>query len=115
MARGVGGGSPANVAQYLSGIDFPCQKDDLIEHAEQNGAEDEVLEMLRNLPEGEYHTMADVMKGYGRAHGKGDGTEGGRGSRSSSRSQHARTSSRSDVDEEEETEDGRSSRGGSRT
>lgn len=68
MARGAGGKSPANVAQYLSGIDFPCQKEDLIEHAEQNGAEDEVLEVLNNMPEDEYNNMADVMKGYGMAH-----------------------------------------------
>jgi competence ComEA-like helix-hairpin-helix protein len=67
MTRGVGGHSPANIARYLSGIDFPCEKSDLIHHAEENGAEDDVLEVFHNLPEGEYGTMADVMKGYGEA------------------------------------------------
>jgi len=55
------------MARYLSGIDFPCEKADLIHHAEENGAEDDVLEVLHNLPQGEYGTMADVMKGYGEA------------------------------------------------
>lgn len=86
MARGVGGKSPANVAKYLAGIDFPCQKEDLITHAEHNGAEDEVLEMLRHMPEDEYGNMADVMKGYGKVYDQedegpsGNGQQGGGGS-----------------------------------
>jgi hypothetical protein len=68
MARETGGKSPANVAQYFSGIDFPCEKEDLIEHAEQNGAPDEVLEVLNDMPEEEYSNMAEVMKSYGKVH-----------------------------------------------
>jgi hypothetical protein len=67
MARGVGGRSPANVARYLSGIDFPWQKADLVTHAKAQGAEDEVLQLLEELPEGECTNMADVMRGYGEA------------------------------------------------
>ena len=69
MTRGRGGQSPANVAHYLSGIDFPCRKDDLVEHARQNHADHEVIETLEDLPEGEYTNMADVMKGYGEERG----------------------------------------------
>jgi Protein of unknown function (DUF2795) len=65
MTRGMGGQSPAHVAHYLSGIDFPCQKDDLVEHARNNNADNAVLATLEDLPEGEYANMADVMKGYG--------------------------------------------------
>ena len=65
MTRGMGGRSPANIAHYLSGIDFPCNKEDLVEHARQNNADNEVLETLEDLPEGEYANMADVMKGSG--------------------------------------------------
>ena len=65
MTRGMGGRSPANIARYLSGIDFPCNKENLVEHARQNNADNEVLETLEDLPEGEYANMADVMKGYG--------------------------------------------------
>ena len=90
MARGVGGKSPANVAQYLSGIDFPCQKNDLAQHARQNGAGDEVLEVLRALPEHEYNNMADVMKGYGEAWGEEHEAHDGRGTRGGSRAQHAK-------------------------
>ncbi|WP_312479541.1 DUF2795 domain-containing protein [Stutzerimonas nitrititolerans] len=67
MTRGVGGESPANVATYLKGIDYPAQKDDLVQHAKKNGAESEVIDMLNRMPEQEYSNMADVMKGYGEA------------------------------------------------
>jgi hypothetical protein len=67
MTRGVGGESPANVATYLKGIDYPASKDQLVEHAKKNGAESAVLDILGDLPEQEYGNMADVMKGYGEA------------------------------------------------
>jgi hypothetical protein len=76
MARGVGGKSPSNVARYLSGIDFPARKADLINHAKRNGAEDEVLQTLEELPEGEYQDMAEVMQGYGEARQAEDEDEG---------------------------------------
>ncbi len=65
MTRGVGGESPANVATYLKGIDYPAKKDDLAQHAKKNGAESEVIEVINRMPEQEYGNMADVMKGYG--------------------------------------------------
>jgi hypothetical protein len=68
MPRGVGGGSPANVAKFLKGIDFPASKQDLVKHAKKNNAEKPVLEELDNMPEGEYGNMADVMKGFGKEH-----------------------------------------------
>lgn len=68
MARGVSGGSPANVAKSLKGIDFPAKKKDLINHAKKNHAEEQVLQELKKMPEQEYGTMADVMKGYGKEH-----------------------------------------------
>ena len=65
MARKTTGKSPTDITQYLAGIKFPCEKEDLIDYAENNGATDKVLDLLRNMPEEEYSTMADVMKGYG--------------------------------------------------
>jgi len=68
MTRGVGGESPANVATYLKGIDYPANKQDLLQHARQNGAEQDVVDVLECMPEQQYGNMADVMKGYGEAH-----------------------------------------------
>lgn len=68
MTRGMGGQSPANVAHYLKGIDFPANKQDLVKHAQSHKADEEVLDALKKMPDQEYGTMADVMKGYGQAH-----------------------------------------------
>lgn len=65
MTRGLGGQSPANVAYYLKGIDFPASRDQLLKHAEGNGAESAVLDKVKQLPDVDYEDMADVMKGYG--------------------------------------------------
>ncbi len=65
MTRGVGGELPANVTTFLKGIDYPARKEQLVKHAQQNGAESSVIDVLQNMPDQEYDNMADVMKGYG--------------------------------------------------
>lgn len=67
MAQTTSTRSAAHIAETLKGIDFPTQKKNVVEHARKNKAEKEVLEVLGNLPEQEYNTMADVMKGVGQA------------------------------------------------
>jgi hypothetical protein len=69
MTRGLGGHSPSNIAHNLRGVDFPAQKQSLVEQAKQNGAEDKVLDVIGAMPDGEYQDMADVnvMKGVGEA------------------------------------------------
>jgi hypothetical protein len=64
MTRGLGGQSPANVTHHLQGVEFPANKDDLVECAKENGANDDVLDVIEAMPEQEYRSMADVMKNY---------------------------------------------------
>ena len=66
MTRGLGGRSPANIAHSLRGIDFPAGKRNLVEHAKGNGADKEVIDVLEQLPDREYGSMADVEKGVGK-------------------------------------------------
>jgi hypothetical protein len=42
------------VQKFLRGIDYPATKEQLIEHARKNKADDDVIEALRELPEREY-------------------------------------------------------------
>jgi hypothetical protein len=65
MSRGLGGRSPANIANFLEGINFPASKDELVNHAEDNNAPQEVIDVLDQLPDQEYTSMADVMSGIG--------------------------------------------------
>lgn len=60
--------STATIAQALSGIDFPANKNDLVEHARKNNADNEVIEALKEMPDEQYTSMADVFKGVGQSH-----------------------------------------------
>ncbi|MFP4072185.1 MAG: DUF2795 domain-containing protein [Desulfovibrionales bacterium] len=68
MPRGKKTHSPADIAGSLKGIDFPAGKQDLIEQARHNHADQEVIDELERFPDQEYGNMADVMKGYGQEH-----------------------------------------------
>jgi hypothetical protein len=47
---------------------FPASKQQLIEHAQKQKADDVVMNELKNLPDQQYTNMADVMKGFGQTH-----------------------------------------------
>ncbi|MBC7908670.1 MAG: DUF2795 domain-containing protein [Rhodospirillaceae bacterium] len=68
-SSGSGGtqGSVANVTHALKGIDFPASKQDIIKHAQNNNADQVVLDELKNIPDEQYNNMADVMKGFGQS------------------------------------------------
>ncbi len=57
--------SPAAVARYLRGIEFPTTKGNLIAHARQQQAPDDVLSMLDRFEEREYNSAAEIAKEVG--------------------------------------------------
>jgi hypothetical protein len=57
--------NPVEVEKSLKGIDFPAKKEDLVKHAQQHGANQEVIETIKELPEEEFHTAVDVTKAIG--------------------------------------------------
>jgi hypothetical protein len=65
MTRGLDSQSPANVSFHLKGIDFPANRGDLVKQAGRNDADNDVLEIIKHMPDDEYENMADVMKAYG--------------------------------------------------
>jgi hypothetical protein len=40
---------PIEVQKHLKGVDYPATKDDLISHAESNGAPEDILDQLRGM------------------------------------------------------------------
>jgi len=58
------GQSPINVSRFLKGIDFPVQKEQLVQQAQQNQADREVINLIQRLEDREYDNIADVMKGF---------------------------------------------------
>ena len=60
------GGGTATIQQYLRDIDFPVEKQDLIQHAREKNAPDEVVSVLEKVPDGQYSNPADVSDAVGR-------------------------------------------------
>jgi hypothetical protein len=52
--------SPIDIQKALGGMDYPARKDDIVRHAEQNGADQEVLEALRRIEDREYEGPSGV-------------------------------------------------------
>lgn len=48
------------VQKYLSGVDYPAGRDELVSHAEGSGAPDEVVELLRGIEDRSYDGPSGV-------------------------------------------------------
>lgn len=55
------------VDEYIHDIDFPCNKDDLFDFASDNGAPDEVLDVINQLPDKQFASTADLARGMAAA------------------------------------------------
>ena len=60
-----GGGSMANVAHYLQGIDFPAGRQDVLSHVHQQNAPKAVMDQLQRLDDQRFSNMAQVMNAIG--------------------------------------------------
>jgi uncharacterized protein DUF2795 len=58
-----------SLARLLEGIDFPTNKDNIIEHVEQksgdNTADENVLMKLQNIEDKQYENVAEIAKNAG--------------------------------------------------
>jgi hypothetical protein len=52
--------SPIDIQKALSGLDYPATKDQILQHAEQNGADQEILDALRQIDDREYEGPSGV-------------------------------------------------------
>ncbi len=57
--------SPAEIERHLGGIDYPASKQELVQHAREQNAPEEVTQVLDRMPDQEYGSAADVAKGVG--------------------------------------------------
>ena len=57
--------SPAQLAHYLRGVEFPASRRNLKADARKNQAPRDILNFIDKLPEEQYRTMAEVMKAVG--------------------------------------------------
>jgi hypothetical protein len=57
---------PTDIQQALSGMDYPASKEELIKHAQDNAADQEVMTFLERIDDGNYESPADVQAELGR-------------------------------------------------
>ncbi|MFB2835549.1 DUF2795 domain-containing protein [Floridanema evergladense] len=57
--------NPVQIQKDLKGIDYPVSKQDLVKHAQKNGADENVCATLEKLPDREYETPTEVSKAIG--------------------------------------------------
>jgi hypothetical protein len=53
--------------KFLSGVNYPAGRDDLVRHAEQQGADSDVLDSLRKMPDREYDGPNAVSQEFSRS------------------------------------------------
>jgi hypothetical protein len=58
--------NPVQVQKFLGGVDYPTDKESLIRHAEQQGADENVLETLRAMPMERFNSPNDVAEAIGK-------------------------------------------------
>lgn len=54
--------NPIELQKHLKGLDYPASKEDVINHAEKNGVDQEIKSVLEKLPDEEFETPTDVNK-----------------------------------------------------
>lgn len=59
--------TPHDAAQTLAGIDFPADKNKIVEYARSKNAKSELIDALNGMPDDQYTSMADVFKGLGQS------------------------------------------------
>lgn len=58
--------NPVQIQKHLKGVDYPANKQDLIQHAQRQGADEKVISLLEQLPENEeYENPTDLNKAIG--------------------------------------------------
>ena len=58
--------NPIQVQKFMGGIDYPIDKEALIQHAEEQGADENVKETLRELPMDNFNSPNDVSEAIGK-------------------------------------------------
>ncbi|NWF58430.1 MAG: DUF2795 domain-containing protein [Fischerella sp.] len=54
--------NPIQLQKHLKGVDYPASKQELIQRAQQQGADENAISVLQQLPDQEYKTPTDVSE-----------------------------------------------------
>ncbi|MBM0224705.1 DUF2795 domain-containing protein [Micromonospora sp. ATA51] len=57
--------NPIRPQRYLGGVDYPVDKRTLVQHARDNGADEEAVRTLESLPANRFNSPNDVSEAFG--------------------------------------------------
>ncbi|GII21520.1 DUF2795 domain-containing protein [Planosporangium mesophilum] len=57
--------NPIQLQKFLKGIDYPADKNTLLQRARENGADDNVVRTLQELPRDRFNSPNDVSEAVG--------------------------------------------------
>lgn len=57
--------NPIQVQKFLKGVDYPVNKNELVEKAREEGAGQNVIETLQSVPMDNFNSPNDVAQGIG--------------------------------------------------
>lgn len=57
--------NPAEVEQFLGGLNYPASKQQVVDRARDNGASEDVMDALDKLPDRTFNSPADVNRALG--------------------------------------------------
>lgn len=52
--------SPIEVQKYLHGLEYPAQRQEIIDKAEEEGADRDIIELLQRLPDRDYESPVEI-------------------------------------------------------
>ncbi|MEG3437547.1 DUF2795 domain-containing protein [Pannus brasiliensis CCIBt3594] len=58
--------TPIDVQKHLRGLDYPANKEAILQHAREQGADGELMSLLERLPDRDYERPTDISHEIGR-------------------------------------------------
>jgi hypothetical protein len=58
--------NPIQLQKYLKGVDYPASREALLANAKKMGADENVFSSLKQLPNEDFETPADVSEAIGK-------------------------------------------------
>ncbi len=58
--------NPIQVQKFLKGVDYPASKQDLVQKARQEGADENVIKTLQDMPVERFNSPNDVAQAIGK-------------------------------------------------
>ncbi len=58
--------NPIQLQKYLKGIEYPADRETILESARGNGADQDIISTLEQLPDREYKNPAEISKEVGK-------------------------------------------------